>query len=85
VSRRPTRWILEDALSSSTRALEALADGETVLAEQILAGLAHDLENALSSARGIRCGNCGLRFDWPGQLTEHMRYAHPYEDWKKPA
>jgi hypothetical protein len=85
VSRRPARWILEDALALTTRTLEALNDGETELAEQILAGLAHDLENALSSARGIRCGNCGLRFDWPGQLAEHMRYAHPFEGWKKPA
>jgi hypothetical protein len=76
---------LENALASVLRTLEALDDGDQLLAEQILAGLAHDLENALSSAKGIRCGNCGLRFDWPGQLAEHMRYAHPFEGWKKPA
>jgi hypothetical protein len=84
VSRRPARWVLEDALASTTRALEALNDGDAELAVQILVGLAHDLEDALSTANGVWCGNCGLRFDWPGQLAEHMRFAHPFESWEKP-
>jgi hypothetical protein len=83
VSRRPVRWILEDALSSTTRALEALNDGETVLAVQILAGLARELETAIVGAPGIQCGNCGLRFDWPGQLEHHMRFVHWGEPWKR--
>jgi hypothetical protein len=82
VSRRPARWILEDALASTRRALEALSDGDAVHAEQILASLARELETALIRARGVRCGNCGLRFDWPGQLDEHMRSVHYGEPWK---
>jgi hypothetical protein len=84
MSRYPARWLLEDALSSTTRALEALDDCEVVLAEQILAGLARDLEIAIAGAPGIWCGNCHLRFDWPGQLAHHMRFVHWGEDWKAP-
>jgi hypothetical protein len=84
VSRRPARWILEDALASTTRTLEALNDGETVLALQIRS-LAHDLETAIVGAPGIRCGNCGLSFDWPGQLEHHMRFVHWGEPWKRSA
>ena len=67
------------------RALEALADGDPVLAEEILEGLAHELETELITSRGTRCGICGLRFDWPGQLAEHLRFVHWGEPWKRPA
>jgi hypothetical protein len=76
MSRRPAQWILEDALSSATRALEALADGETVLAEQIVGGLAHDLEDALRAPRQLRCEHCGLVVRWPGELEHHVRFVH---------
>jgi hypothetical protein len=76
MSRRPAHWVLEDALSSATRALEALADGETVLAEQIVGGLAHDLEDALRPPQRLRCQHCGLAFRWPGELDHHERFVH---------
>jgi hypothetical protein len=84
VSRRPARWLLEDALASTTRALEALDDGDVVLAEQILGSLARELETAIVGASGIWCGNCHLRFNWPGQLADHMRFVHWGEPWKAP-
>jgi hypothetical protein len=62
--------------------LEALSDGDAVLAEQILTGLAYELETELIDAPGVRCDNCGLRFDWPGQLDHHLRTVHWGEPWK---
>jgi hypothetical protein len=76
MSRRPARWVLEDALSLTTRVLEALADGDTVLAEQILAGLAHDLENALSRESPASCRCCERVFRWPGERDHHEYVAH---------
>jgi hypothetical protein len=76
MSRRPARWIFEDALSSTTRALEALADGDVVLAEQILAGLAHDLENELLRESPATCRFCERVFRWPGERDHHEHIAH---------
>jgi uncharacterized C2H2 Zn-finger protein len=74
--RRPRDWVIQDALAQAIRAQEALADGDTVLVEQTLAGLVRDLEDDLLPRRKLRCPTCGLNFRWPGELADHSYHVH---------
>ena len=53
-------------------ALEALEAGDTKECETILLGALEDG----SPARAIACPECGLAFDWPGQVADHRRRVH---------
>jgi hypothetical protein len=61
---------------------EAVAYGEPrLVVETWLAYLeadAADLVDYLErpDRRGRVCGTCGARFDWPGQLDQHLRNVH---------
>ena len=46
-----------------------------------LDGLKHDLQ---PRPTGVRCGTCGQRFDWPGQLDNHLHRVHG-EPWRDAA
>jgi hypothetical protein len=71
-----TRPVLRDALALTTRACEALDDGDVQLATRTLENLARNLEDALRPrARRPRCPHCGLRFRWPGELDHHLRFS----------
>ena len=82
---RPTRTqivpLLEDAHARATRLAEAFDVGDFELVALGLPDLAHDLWRAVEFARHgrivPRCGFCGLMFDWPGQLEQHVRLIHP--------
>jgi hypothetical protein len=60
-------------LSRVIRAREAVADGDLLLAEGILA----DLEAELTPKPTLRCRLCPSLFRFPGQLDEHLRVWHP--------
>ena len=64
-----------NTLSRIIRAREALDDGDTELATQMLT----ELEADLTRRRRWTCPVCGcrLRFDFPGQLETHLRVSHP--------
>ena len=55
-----------------------------VVAELVimLDGLEDDLT---AQPIGVRCGNCGLRFRWPGELDDHLRFVHWGAPWRKTA
>ena len=84
---RPTRThmltVLEDAHARATRLAEAHADCDHEFVALGLLDLAADLWRAVERARGreraCRCHACGLRFDWPGQLEQHVRVVHGME------
>jgi hypothetical protein len=61
---------------------EAIGDGDIDLAY----GISSALEEALSdSPMNFACGNCGLRFRFPGQLDDHYRNVHWGEPWRRAA
>jgi hypothetical protein len=54
------------------RALEALRDGNPDDAEAFLESALEPTPTRLHS-----CASCGLRFDFPGQLDNHLQVSHP--------
>ena len=53
-------------------ALEALEDGDQRHAVEILLAALEDVPRPV----GVRCGTCGLRFEWPGLLDHQQRFSH---------
>ena len=51
-----------------TRAREAIIDGETSIAVEILA----ELERELEPPRSLDCPDCRLTFGWPGERDRHF-------------
>jgi hypothetical protein len=64
-----------------TAALEALEAGDVRHAEAILLGALEDGP----TERGGKCPECGLGFEWPGQLDEHVGRVHGYPNDGAPA
>jgi hypothetical protein len=61
------------------RALEALADGDPMLAARILESVADDLGERLTPPRVRRrrhCAVCALGPLFPGELEQHVRRVH---------
>jgi hypothetical protein len=54
-----------------------VADGDLGSLRRGLDDLVADLEPVVHRRRGTVCSECGVRFEWPGQLEEHMRVVHP--------
>ena len=73
---RSLEQVVQDALAVATRTLDAFADGELVLAEQLVENLVGDLSNALHGQRKVRCRVCELTFAWPGERAAHEFSAH---------
>jgi hypothetical protein len=61
-----------DILARIVHAREALEDGDEQLARTLLEGLLNE-----PSVPARRCGLCGLRFRFPGDLDAHIRVSHP--------
>ena len=57
-------------------ALEALEAGDVRYAEAVLLGALEDGPGE----RGCKCPECGLGFEWPGQLHEHVGRVHGHPD-----
>ena len=55
------------------RAVEAFEDGDLGFAVTILLGA---LEDDGPTERRFPCRVCGLRFEWPGLVDHHERFAH---------
>jgi hypothetical protein len=54
------------------RALDALEIGNQWEATEILLAALEDVD----IPRRYECPKCGLRFCWPGELDEHLRWSH---------
>lgn len=50
-------------------ALEALEAGDAAFAVEVLLAALEDG----TTARWMRCADCGLTFAWPGEVEEHRR------------
>jgi hypothetical protein len=57
-------------------AREAIELGESAVAIAVLRGLEADL---LMTGQPSRCGECGLRFRFVGDLDHHLRFSHGIE------
>lgn len=57
------------------QALEALEVGDVGCATEILLGALEDGP----TERRCRCPVCGLAFEWPGLLDDHLRFSHDLE------
>ena len=69
---------LRDILARVVRLNKALGEGHAETAAQIGRELQRELETVEA---GRACPECGLRFQWPGQLEEHIRLRH-VERWE---
>ena len=58
------------------RALDALEVGNQSEATEILLAALEDVD----IPRRLACPTCGLRFCWPGELDDHLRVSHRFED-----
>jgi hypothetical protein len=67
-----------------TVAREALRAGDVHHAEVVLADLDHDLARAAQGRSRVVCPQCRSGFDWPGQLTDHLRDVHGVVDEELP-
>lgn len=56
--------------SAITRALDALRDGNVPEATAFLESALHQPTSRCS------CPVCGLRFSWPGQVSDHLANVH---------
>jgi hypothetical protein len=58
------------------RALEALEVGNQWEACEILLAALEDVD----IPRGLACPTCDLRFCWPGELDDHLRVSHRFQE-----
>lgn len=70
-----------NTLARVVRIREALEDGDTAFAYDLLTDLEHDLASALvrsapSDKPPVLCPDCGLAFGFPGQLADHRDNVH---------
>ena len=78
--------LLRDLRSRIVFAREAVELGEPAIAASVLRELEQQIGRAqarlvAASARRrqrgrLRCAECGTRFDWPGELQEHLLRVH---------
>jgi hypothetical protein len=65
----------EPERAAIVRALEALEVGDQWEACEILLAALEDVV----LPRRFNCRICGLRFTWPGELDDHLRFSHRFE------
>jgi hypothetical protein len=66
-----------EVLSRVVRCREAIEDGDTGFAYDVLTDLEHDLAGDFANALAkFPCPDCGLHFRWPGQLADHRDNVH---------
>jgi len=58
--------------SAIIRALDGLEFGNVWEATEILLAALEDVD----LPRRFACPSCGLRFTWPGELDDHLRFSH---------
>jgi hypothetical protein len=64
------------------KAVDAVADGDKPYALASLDQLGRLLDEQVvkqktRKAPAHRCAECGIRFNWPGELADHARHQHP--------
>lgn len=58
--------------STLVRALDALEDGDSGFAADLLRSVTSAGPACLGKSDRIRCDGCGRRFRWPGELDDHI-------------